>query len=151
MAKPKVKASIKAQKKKKKTPVHPESRKAKRMNKQYLRKAKLTDQRRSANFKQFKKGIDILWFRQRISNHTRALTQDQLRQLTQEYVKRFDDEIAALERQNKSKHRQMMLSERSSHEKSLFQSTYGITVPDLTDPENVRKLFSQAFFAQTAT
>eukprot|EP01147_Barroeca_monosierra_P010026 gene10026-2200_t len=123
--------------------LHPTSRKAKQMNKKYLRKSKLIDQKRSSNFKQFKKGVDILWFREHLPQDVTVLTKDQLAYLTSDnyrYVKRFDDEIKSLEEQQKSKHRCMMLSERAQHEMRLFCGSHGIDVPDLTDPDNVQRL-----------
>eukprot|EP00055_Hartaetosiga_balthica_P001175 m.138149 g.138149 ORF g.138149 m.138149 type:complete len:164 (-) comp13378_c0_seq1:41-532(-) len=120
--------------------VHPHSRKAKQMNKKAIRKNKMEKQGQIANLGHFKKGIDIMWFRDNMNTTEKKLTKEELIDLARRYVERYDAQLEELKANRASNHKIMVLEEKIKLQKEQFKSAHGIEVPDLTRVDIMEKL-----------
>eukprot|EP00049_Salpingoeca_infusionum_P026664 m.27125 g.27125 ORF g.27125 m.27125 type:complete len:157 (+) comp8897_c0_seq1:287-757(+) len=121
-------------------PVHPNSRKAAQQHRSSLRQGKVAQKKKALNVRQFKQGVDLMWFREAVLGIDRAMTLEELRELAAIYIKRNDEQIAALKASKASQFKILELEEKIRIETQQFTSGHGVQVPDLTKKETVLNL-----------
>eukprot|EP00038_Savillea_parva_P028171 m.63603 g.63603 ORF g.63603 m.63603 type:complete len:185 (-) comp8163_c0_seq2:213-767(-) len=126
--------------------LHPNSRKAARLQRSVLRDDKLAKMKKQANKRHLKEGERLLWFQDALTPGKEVYTFEEICELIEAYIHRHDEEIeairseAALRGRPVQGNREHVLSMLQKVETEEFRT--GFKLPDLRIPKMV-KLFTE--------
>lgn len=126
---------------------HPNSRKTLTLAKQMKKSEKRDQKKLGTHIKQNMTGEKIIWFQERIPEDSSVLTKEQVLELIQTYLARFDDELEQITLKNsigQRKNRQHagredIINITKKRELDEFE-TCGIELPDLMDQQQMEIL-----------
>lgn len=126
---------------------HPFSRKTISLTKRLQKNEKKDHNKLGTHIKQNILGEKVLWFKERIPEDCAALTKEQVLQLIETYLSRFDEELQQIALKNsigQRKNRQHASREdiiNITKKRDVDEfATCGVEMPDLTDPRTVKAL-----------
>ncbi|CAF1329425.1 unnamed protein product [Adineta steineri] len=129
-------------------PMHPNSRKAKQVSKIECHAGRVVKKRQNTKAKFNNLRERIQWFKDQLDENQTQLSKQEVNELIQRYLQRFQDELDQIEMKNQIGHRQK--TPQYASRKSLIESTVngeqheyetnGIEIPNLTQTDAVKEL-----------
>ncbi|EAN78173.1 Protein of unknown function (DUF2962), putative [Trypanosoma equiperdum] len=125
---------------------HPKSRKVRQLQRQSRREKRISEQKGKRNAKAALEAARFFWFREQclaLGRTKLAFSREEAQVLTEQYLKRNDEEIVALKSmRNPTAGRIKILEAMKTSEADDFNSSKGIVIPDITNSDNLEILTS---------
>eukprot|EP00275_Glaucocystis_incrassata_P000917 EC121156.1.p1 GENE.EC121156.1~~EC121156.1.p1 ORF type:complete len:158 (+),score=20.83 EC121156.1:81-554(+) len=119
--------------------IHPNSRKAQRMERNEFRKSKVAARKATKEREKDRPLVQKLrWFQEHLPPDKLRYSTADIHALIKEYLSRNDTELQRLEQLNKKTTGQDLLEAAIKHERALYRS--GFAAPDLTNLRNLKRL-----------
>ncbi|UJR37313.1 hypothetical protein I4U23_030021 [Adineta vaga] len=129
-------------------PIHPSSRKAKQISKIECHSGRVVKKRQNTKAKYNNLRDRIQWFKDQLNENQSHLSRQEVHELVQRYLQRFQDEIEQIDLKNQIGQRQK--TPQYASRKSLIETTIdaerheyetnGFEVPNLMQPDAVKEL-----------